>query len=469
MPNNEYLVTNAELTATADAIRVKTGSSSPIEWKSNSGFADSVDSIPTSRIEADYGKPVKFFDYDGFLVYSYTPEELAALTAMPDNPSHEGLTAQGWNWTLAQAQTYVASYGQLNIGQMYTSSDGKTKIHIRINDGRLIPYLGLAVNGSADIDWGDGSAHDTLSGSSLSDAVYVAHSYASAGEYTISVDVTGNASIVGSTNGSYLLRRSNVGDSGNDDKIYESAIISVNIGDNMEVGDYAFQNCYSLITITIPHSATSIGSYVFHSCYSFRGLTLPDSITSTGRNIMMNCYSATSVAFSSSVTSVARNAFQGCNSLSSVSIPDSITSFTSYLFSGCHSLASIVVPLTVSTIETYVFQSCYSLSFVKFYRSTPPVCSNMNAWGVSSDFKIIYPYEGTIAYKSATNYPDKDTYLYLGFYSGTDGEVLPTTVTDGIITYNLTWFATIDDAFSGVSPITTMQGTEVYCRSVLVS
>lgn len=42
MPNNEYLVTNAELTATADAIRAKAGSSSPIKWKSTKGFADAI-------------------------------------------------------------------------------------------------------------------------------------------------------------------------------------------------------------------------------------------------------------------------------------------------------------------------------------------------------------------------------------------------------------------------------------------
>ena len=466
---NEYIALRSELTATANAIREKSADSSLIEWESGTGFADAISAIPTGRQEADYSKPVKFFDYDGFLLYSYTPQEFAELSAMPDNPSHAGLTAQGWNWTLVQAQAYVASYGQLNIGQMYATSDGKTKICIRLNDGRLDPYLGLAVNGSADIDWGDGSAHSTLSGSSLSDAVYVAHSYASAGEYTITVDVTGNANIVGSSNGSYLLRKSDVGDSGNDDKIYECAVIDVNIGDGMGIGDYAFYNCYAIISITIPHSITGIGSYAFYNCYSLRGLTFPDNITGISRSIMQYCYSITSVAISSSITSIARNAFMSCNSLNSVSIPDNVTSFTSYLFSGDHSLASIIVPPSISSMETYVFQSCYSLSFVKFYGSTPPVCSNMNAWGVSSDFKILHPYNSTIAYKSATNYPDKDTYLYLGFYSGTDGEVLPTTVTDGATTYNLTWFATIDDAVSGVNPITTMQGAEVYCRSVLAS
>ena len=37
-------------------------------------------------------KDVKFYDYDGTIVYSYTPEEFAALESLPDNPTHEGLS-----------------------------------------------------------------------------------------------------------------------------------------------------------------------------------------------------------------------------------------------------------------------------------------------------------------------------------------------------------------------------------------
>lgn len=46
---------------------------------------------------------VNFRDYDGTIVQSYSAADFAALTAMPENPSHDGLTSQGWNWTLAKA------------------------------------------------------------------------------------------------------------------------------------------------------------------------------------------------------------------------------------------------------------------------------------------------------------------------------------------------------------------------------
>lgn len=85
---------------------------------------------------------VNFYDYDGTCRYSYTAAEFAELTAMPANPTHTGLTAQGWNWSLSDAKTYVASYGKLNIGQIYITSDGKTRLYIRLEEGRLKPYLG---------------------------------------------------------------------------------------------------------------------------------------------------------------------------------------------------------------------------------------------------------------------------------------------------------------------------------------
>ena len=68
-------------------------------------------------------KDVNFYGYGGTLLYSYTAAEFANLSALPDNPTHDGLTAQGWNWTLSDAKAYVAAYGKLNIGQMYVPDD----------------------------------------------------------------------------------------------------------------------------------------------------------------------------------------------------------------------------------------------------------------------------------------------------------------------------------------------------------
>lgn len=46
---------------------------------------------------------VIFIDYDGTVITTKTKAEINAMTSdsdLPENPSHTGLTAQGWNWTV---------------------------------------------------------------------------------------------------------------------------------------------------------------------------------------------------------------------------------------------------------------------------------------------------------------------------------------------------------------------------------
>ena len=48
------------------------------------------------------------------------------------------------------------------------------------------------------------------------------------------------------------------------------------------IGDWAFENCTSLTSVTIPDSVTSIGEYAFSGCKSLTSITIPDSVTSIG-------------------------------------------------------------------------------------------------------------------------------------------------------------------------------------------
>lgn len=112
-----------------------------------------------------YEQDVNFYDYDGTLVYSYVSDDFINLSTMPSNPTHEGLTAQGWNWSLNDAKDFISEHGKLNIGQTYITDNGETRIYINLGEGILSPTLGLGINGSVDIDWGDDTAHGTLTGS----------------------------------------------------------------------------------------------------------------------------------------------------------------------------------------------------------------------------------------------------------------------------------------------------------------
>ena len=106
---------------------------------------------------------------------------------MPVNPSHEGLTAQGWNWSSAIAKRYVTNHGILDIGQNYTTSDGATRIYTELQDDYCSPYLTLGIDGTVTIDWGDGTTPSTATGSSLTTEVSTRHQYAKGGKYVISI------------------------------------------------------------------------------------------------------------------------------------------------------------------------------------------------------------------------------------------------------------------------------------------
>ena len=199
-------------------------------------------------------KDVNIIDYDGTICYSYSASEFANLTALPANPSHSGLTAQGWNWSLTDAKAYVAKYGKLWIGQMYITDDGKTRIYIHLEEGRTSPMLGCCPNGTVVVDWGDGSATETLTGTSLETVVWTStHNYVAAGDYVITLEVTsGTVALSGNRSDdqcAYLLRYSSNADGRNVG--YQNAIQRVEIGENTSIGDSAFNFCYSLAGITI--------------------------------------------------------------------------------------------------------------------------------------------------------------------------------------------------------------------------
>lgn len=319
-------------------------------------------------------KAVTFTDYDGTVLYEYTADEFQALSALPANPTHAGLTSQGWNWTLADAKAQVTSIGSCVIGQMYITDDGKTRIYIHLEERRLSPYCRFGVNGTAVIDWGDGSSTNTVTGSSLSTLESTQHVYSTAGDYVITLTVSsGSIQLFGKSNtGSYLLGADTSTGNKTTAKVYQNAIQKIEIGSNCDIGTYAFQYCYSLSSITMPNSVTSIGTYAFSDCYALSSVTIPNSVASISNYAFYNCCSLSSVTIPNSVTSIG-TAFYNCRSLSSITIPGSVTSIGSYAFSGCYSLSSIIIPNNVASIGNYAFQSCYSLSSVTMSNSVTSI------------------------------------------------------------------------------------------------
>ena len=89
-------------------------------------------------------------------------------------------------------------------------------------------------------------------------------------------------------------------------------------GSVTSIGDYAFYNCDSLTSVTIPDSVTSIDDYAFYHCDSLTSVTIGDGVTKIGGGAFYYCSSLTSITIPDSVTSIGQRAFGGCESLETV-------------------------------------------------------------------------------------------------------------------------------------------------------
>ena len=87
------------------------------------------------------------------------------------------------------------------------------------------------------------------------------------------------------------------------------------------IGNYVFQRCYNLTSVSIPDNALSIGQEAF----SYTGLTsvnIPDSVTKMGTASFRNCTSMVSATIGNGLTAIPNTAFGYCSNLSNVYFKD---------------------------------------------------------------------------------------------------------------------------------------------------
>ena len=75
------------------------------------------------------------------------------------------------------------------------------------------------------------------------------------------------------------------------------------------IGDYAFDHCSQLISITIPNSVTNVGNQAFYFCTSLKSLVIPNNVTSIGNAAFYYCTALQSLTIGSGVQTFGWNAF----------------------------------------------------------------------------------------------------------------------------------------------------------------
>ena len=322
--------------------------------------------------EADE-KAVNFYDYDGTRLYSYTANEASALSALPANPTHDGLTAQGWNYTLAEMKNEVSKLGRCDIGQCYTTSDGKTRIYIDFshNPGKSfsLRFTASAKNNTT-IDWGDGTTE--TEGETF--ANNYTHTYAECKPYVITLTVnSGSISFIGTTGSSgYSI----YGTRDNRGFLVGDALQKMEIGGSVTaIGTSALERAYGLQTITMPRTLQITGESTFANCISLKYLVVPPCMTEIPAKTLQSCSRVKGVSIPAGVTSLGDNAMSSATLLPTLHLPSGLQTIGQYALSGGYALADITIPESVTSIGTRAFQYTY-MRTIHFKPTTPPTCAS---------------------------------------------------------------------------------------------
>lgn len=380
------------LTDVADAIRTKKGSSDTILA---SDFDTEIENLPSGggATEAKE-KDVNFYDHTGFRHYSYTKSEFLALESMPANPEISGLTAQGWNFTLAKAKEYVNYYGGLVIGQSYITNDGKTRVYIELDEGRLNPYLSVSVNGTAVIEWGDGTSN-TITGTSTyqNQKITTQHIYASGGKYVISISVTGEMAIVGQGYYSNMLLWNNQANQQKLNRYYNRCIKKVEIGSNIILGYGALSFSELLESVSIPVGITTIGYEGFKQCRSLKIIILPSGVTSLDSEALSQLSNTKYISLPDSLVTFSSSPLVNVGLTKIYFSLAQTISDSQYQFSSLLNISYLKMPNKLTSLNRDNFLYCDGLKFIDMseYTQIPSITGTPAFNNTPDDCKIIVP------------------------------------------------------------------------------
>lgn len=357
----------------------------------------------------NFEDPIRFFDYDGTLVASYT----SVPSALPSLPSHSKLKNGVWNYTLQQITSSFNETGQCDIGANYETVSGKTEIDICLTDSsRLSPRLCISVDGTVVVDWGDGGSTNTITGSSLTLSRYANHDYSTTGEYTISIEVqSGSFAFYGGTsagNNCFLCTQTST----NYDpaRPYMGAVKELRVGPNCSFGKYA---CYLALfrAVSLPPVSFSFGEGAFYACDQLKALIIPYGTTTTAR-LIQGCTGLRVVVVPTSVTAFG-SYFCMNTRLMRVCIPNTVTTINDNSFNAMKYISSFKIPSSVSTIRSKAFSNQTGILEYHFYSSTPPTLNATDVFASSlSTGRVIYvPTASVDTYKEDTNWSAYASYI----------------------------------------------------------
>ena len=189
------------------------------------------------------------------------------------------------------------------------------------------------------------------------------------------------------------------------------------------IGEYAFESCRHLTSITLPDTITAIGDYAFGWCEAVKSIRIPSDVTTIGNGAFTWCGNLTEIAIPATVTTIGSSVFHGCsqlvgiqvdkgnpyycsvdgvlysaqmdvllsypagkqethftvpstvveigetafgnaNNLNSIILPEGLITIGYSAFYGCSALTGVTIPSTVVNIGSFAFENCSELTSI---------------------------------------------------------------------------------------------------------
>lgn len=442
------------LTDVADAIREKKGTTGKINPQD---FSSEIKSIETGgeEVESKEYKDVNFFDYEGTILYSYTWDEAKVMTELPPLPDRtsEGLVCQGWNYTLEDMMAQADENGEngyADIGAIYTTDDGSTRIHIELTEENDLDFEFYMTGRNGDlysVDWGDGVKEDSSFDSSAYTSTANTHHYKTKGAYIVKVYcITGNSLQIGRndnilSNPLHVSKILGIHNAGNimvvyrcqyffnlefltfhkDQKIHNNLgqytpftalkHISIPKGIMLQYTN-AYDNAFFLKSISLPNATSELRPFIANT--DVRTLKIPKN-AALASNFSLNSATKLRTIYGKLPNIWSSNMFSNCRNLKlgtykggedTVIIPGSCFSYNQMM----HTLK---IPSGVTTIQQNAFFYCTAMELYDFCDvKAIPALQSANAFSyMPTDCKIVVPDELVEEWKAATNWASYADYI----------------------------------------------------------
>ena len=122
------------------------------------------------------------------------------------------------------------------------------------------------------------------------------------------------------------------------------------------IGEFAFKNNATLLTVTIPGTITSIGDYAFADS-AVRIVKGCENVRTIGNYAFSGALGLRTFEWTQNLRVIGEGAFFGCSNLFEAALPEGLTTIGAKAFMDCTELYSVAFPSTLKSIGSQAFQN----------------------------------------------------------------------------------------------------------------